>query len=321
MTNLSPQPLFRCRRIGHVNLYISDYERSLAFYRDIVGLHDGWTRPKIGGAFLNNGASHHDIGFLPWHSAERRVAVDGPGLNHLAFDVGTEARIVTGFRSAVEEGYEFLAAADHIVSKSLYCLTPDRVQLELYADTPISFRDSDFLAMRRATSKWDPATLESASDVQYAADAREPTIGPDTLFHVRKLEGATLAVRDLEESAAFFQHLLGLSVFVPVDGAPCLLLQGHGGQRDLVLWQESSERPAGLHHFSFSAFSEADLENSLQDGRAAGVEIVQTLDHPLQRAVILRDPDGLLVKIFVDRADDFSKQLASCSTEELIWLV
>jgi catechol 2,3-dioxygenase len=56
---------FRPRRLGHVNLYIGKYEPSLHFYREIAGLGDGWTRPAIGGGFLNNGASHHDIGFIP----------------------------------------------------------------------------------------------------------------------------------------------------------------------------------------------------------------------------------------------------------------
>lgn len=318
---VAERPWFTARRLGHVNLYISNYEKSLDFYRRVIGLHDGWTRPKIQGAFLNNGASHHDIGFLPWHSPERRVVVSGPGLNHLAFDVGTEADLASGYRSAGEAGHAFLATADHVVSKSLYCNAPNGMQLEIYADTPITFRDPDFLEMRRATTPWDPATVDHPDARPYYVQTHAPTPSPGTVFQASRIDGATIVVDDLHAVAAYFQRSLGLSPSIRGPGDTYVLLQGALGGRDLVVFAATAESPPGLHHFSFLVLSEAGFEESLRKARAEGVDVVREIDVPEQRGVVLRDPDGMIVKLFVDRQVGFWRAWRARPAAEALWLL
>lgn len=310
---------FAARRIGHVNLYISDYERALDFYRRIVGLHDGWTRPKISGGFLNNGASHHDVGFLPWHSPERRVEVSGPGLNHLAFDIGTEAELVGGYRRALADSFRFMAAADHVVAKSLYCTAPDGTQIEIYADTAIPFTDPDFLAMRRATVSFDPEAIESPDPrPHYVADHR-PATAPGTVFQAARLDGATLVVDDLEATARFFKRSLGLRA-APVTAPGCVMLQGRLGCRDLVLFASDGSLASGLHHFSFPVIEPQLLAESLAKARAEGVPIIKEIDVPEQQAVVIGDPDGRLVKLFFDRRADFWHG-RNLTADEALWLL
>lgn len=318
-TSAEKRSWFSARRIGHVNLYISDYERALDFYRRVVGLHGGWTRPKISGGFLNNGASHHDVGFLPWHSPERRVVVDGPGLNHLAFDVGTEVQLTDGYRSATGDSFVFMAAADHVVAKSLYCTAPGGTQIEIYSDTAIPFTDPDFLAMRRATVAFDPLAI-AAPDPQphYVVDHR-PTISPETVFHAARLDGATLVVDDLAGTTDFFRRCLGLRQAV-IEASGYALLQGELGCRDLVLLASTASLPAGLHHFSFTVIDAASLDESVTKARAEGLEIVKEIDNDVQRAVVIRDPDGRLVKLFVDREADFWRS-RPLSHDEALWLL
>lgn len=312
---------FRTRRLGHVNLYISEYERSLEFYRSVVGLHGGWTRPKIGGAFLNNGASHHDVGFLPWNSAERRVAVSGPGLNHLAFDVGTEADLAAGYRAALDARFAFIASADHVVSKSLYCAAPNGMQIEIYADTHIPFTDPDFLAMRRATTNWDVSKVSAPDETPHYVQEHRPKASPDTIFQASRVDGATIIVDDIAETLGFFELTLGLRATLGGAAGGFALLQGALGGRDLVLLQRSGDEAAGLHHFSFLALSESGLEESLAKCRSRGVEIESELDLPVQRAVFLRDPDGHLVKIFVDRVPAIRTTREASARSTALWLL
>jgi catechol 2,3-dioxygenase len=53
--------------MGHVHLKVSDLDRSVAFYRDAVGLH---LQGRLGSeaAFLAAGGYHHHVGVNVWHS-------------------------------------------------------------------------------------------------------------------------------------------------------------------------------------------------------------------------------------------------------------
>ncbi len=53
--------------IGHVHLKVSDIERSLAFYRDVLGFDE---QQRLGdqAAFLSAGGYHHHIGLNTWES-------------------------------------------------------------------------------------------------------------------------------------------------------------------------------------------------------------------------------------------------------------
>src|SRR2546428_7623473 len=52
-------------RIGHVHLTVSDLERSLAFYRDVLGF-EVTTRYGREAVFLSAGGYHHHIGLNTW---------------------------------------------------------------------------------------------------------------------------------------------------------------------------------------------------------------------------------------------------------------
>ena len=55
-------------RIGHVHLKVADLERSLAFYRDVLGF-EVMQRMGAQAAFLSAGGYHHHIGLNTWESA------------------------------------------------------------------------------------------------------------------------------------------------------------------------------------------------------------------------------------------------------------
>jgi catechol 2,3-dioxygenase len=56
-------------RIGHVHLKVTDLERALKFYRDLLGFE---VQQYYGdsAAFISAGGYHHHIGLNTWHSKD-----------------------------------------------------------------------------------------------------------------------------------------------------------------------------------------------------------------------------------------------------------
>jgi len=82
--------------MGHVHLRVSDLERSVAFYRDELGLN---LRARYGtqAAFLAAGDYHHHLGLNTWQSLGGSPPPPGSaGLERFAFvSAGSEERKVT----------------------------------------------------------------------------------------------------------------------------------------------------------------------------------------------------------------------------------
>ena len=56
-------------RIGHVHLKVANLERSLGFYRDLLGF-ELTTMYGSQAAFISAGGYHHHIGLNTWHSKD-----------------------------------------------------------------------------------------------------------------------------------------------------------------------------------------------------------------------------------------------------------
>ncbi|MEM7242879.1 MAG: VOC family protein [Pseudomonadota bacterium] len=131
--------------IGHVHLKVSDLERSVAFYRDVLGF-EVTDRYGTEAAFLSAGGYHHHIGLNTWMSkgadpAPKRSA----GLFHLAILYPTRKDLADVLRNLNAKGVQLDGASDHGVSQALYLHDPDGNGIELYWDRARSEwpRDAD----------------------------------------------------------------------------------------------------------------------------------------------------------------------------------
>jgi catechol 2,3-dioxygenase len=123
-------------RIGHVHLKVSDLERSIAFYRDVIGL-EVMQRYGPQAAFLSAGGYHHHLGLNTWESlGGPRPARNAVGLYHTAFLYPDRLALARAFKRVLEAGVELDGAADHGVSEALYLSDPDGNGIELYVDRP-----------------------------------------------------------------------------------------------------------------------------------------------------------------------------------------
>ena len=123
-------------RIGHVHLKVGNIERSLGFYRDILGFEiTQWYGEDA--VFLSAGGYHHHIGLNTWAGrnvlpAPRNTA----GLFHLAILYPERKDLAQAFRWLLEAEYPVDGASDHGVSEAIYLRDPDGNGVELAADRP-----------------------------------------------------------------------------------------------------------------------------------------------------------------------------------------
>jgi catechol 2,3-dioxygenase len=122
--------------IGHVHLKVADVDRSLAFYRDVLGfeLQQRWGADA---AFLSAGGYHHHIGLNSWESRGGSPPPRGTtGLYHVAIRYPTRATLADALRRLVDASIPLSGASDHGVSIALYLNDPDGNGIELYWDRP-----------------------------------------------------------------------------------------------------------------------------------------------------------------------------------------
>ena len=132
----SARPIDPETRIGHVHLKVADLERSLGFYRDILGF-EVTQRMGSEAVFLSAGGYHHHIGLNTWESRGGSPPPGGvTGLYHLAILYPTRAALADALRRLRAAGVPLEGAADHGVSEALYLRDPDGNGVELYRDRP-----------------------------------------------------------------------------------------------------------------------------------------------------------------------------------------
>ena len=122
--------------IGHVHLKVGNIERSLGFYRDILGFEiTQWYGEDA--VFLSAGGYHHHIGLNTWESLGGSPPPAGTtGLYHVAILYPTRRALADALRRLMRSGVPLDGASDHGVSEALYLHDPDGNGVELYWDRP-----------------------------------------------------------------------------------------------------------------------------------------------------------------------------------------
>ena len=123
-------------RIGHVHLKVASLERSLAFYRELLGFEET-QRYGDSAVFISAGGYHHHIGLNTWYSKNSPPApVHSTGLFHTAIVYPERKDLAIILKRLIEAKFPLTGASDHGVSQALYMNDPDGNGVELYWDRP-----------------------------------------------------------------------------------------------------------------------------------------------------------------------------------------
>jgi catechol 2,3-dioxygenase len=304
--------MFRPRRLGHANLFVSDLERSIQFYHKVCGLEEVFRESAIRAGFLSNGNTHHDIAVVQVTETSllgrdsQALLPEGwgkrAGLFHLGFEMENEAELVAAYRRARQSEVKILMTVDHQLARSVYLFDPEGNLLEFYADTTKDWR-SIFRAYENqlVTGPWNPGEPAPVAECNYPVDPDIRRVA-DAVFHPRRVAHAALAVRDLEASLGFYCEVAGLQEVVRASDGTFAVLRCTCPGYDLALFQAGADRPVGLHHLGFEMSDEGQLDEAEVQLKRVGIEPESWLDHTTKRSIFLKDPDGILLEYYVQRA-------------------
>jgi catechol 2,3-dioxygenase len=116
---------------GPVHLTVSDLDRSLAYYREVVGL----TTLDRAPARASLCTAGRELLVLV-EDAGAKPAMGYTGLYHFALLVPERVDLAGWLAHAVRERIQLVGLSDHFVSEALYLTDPDGHGIEIYWDRP-----------------------------------------------------------------------------------------------------------------------------------------------------------------------------------------
>lgn len=120
-------------RMNHAVLYVRDVQRSVDFYRDVLGFRVVNEMPGRA-AFLQAPASNndHDLGLFAIgpDAEDSRAGKRMVGLYHVAWEVDTLDELERIAHKLAEAG-ALAGASDHGTTKALYAKDPDGLEFEV----------------------------------------------------------------------------------------------------------------------------------------------------------------------------------------------
>jgi catechol 2,3-dioxygenase len=121
--------------LGHVVFYVRDPNRSLAFYRDLLGFKEVGRIFDGKAAALTAGRTHHELLLIETRDAASAPSEHTLGLYHIGIKIGDDLNELRAAKRELKQaGVQITGMSDHTVSQSLYLHDPDGNEVELYVD-------------------------------------------------------------------------------------------------------------------------------------------------------------------------------------------
>lgn len=312
------------RGFHHITMVSTDASRTLAFYRDLLGIDlvkrtVNFDDPGAYHLYFARGGGEPGtiLTFFEWPGS-RRGGWGVGGIHHLALGVATPEAQLMWKRRLTDAGVPVSGPLDRGYFTSLYFADPDGQILEIATRGPGYAIDEPADALGRELVAPPASRLPGGRDEEAIAARTHPEPVPQVTPEMR-LEGIhhiTGITADLDAAGSFYEEALGLRVvkktfnqddartrhyfWARYDGeevAPhsALTLFGWPGS-------DYAARPGAgqTHHVAFRASDEGEQLAWRDHLVGLGVEVSPVMDRSYFRSIYFRAPDGLLLEIATD---------------------
>jgi glyoxalase family protein len=306
----------------HVTMVSTDARRTLAFYRDLLGMD--LVKQTVN--FDDPGAYHLYFGrgpgrpgtlltFFEWPRS-RRGGWGVGGVHHVALGVATPDAQLRWKRRLTDAGVQVSGPIDRGYFRSLYFGDPDGQILEIATAGPGYAIDEPADALGQSLIVPPAERLPDGRDAGAIASATHPepvpSVTPDmALYGIHHITGIT---DDIERAHDFYAEALGLALVKRTlnqdDGRTEHWFWAHyrdgevGPAWTLFGWPGSDLRArpgAGqTHHVAFRAHDEVEQRAWQDHLRGIGIEVTEVLDRTYFRSIYFHAPDGLLLEVATD---------------------
>jgi catechol-2,3-dioxygenase len=146
------------KRLQHLVLWVSNVDRSVRFYEDVVGFEVTRRYPNAAFMKIPGSADDHNLGLFEQPGAPRPD--EGVArMYHSAWEVGEITDLVRARLKLAEAG-ALVGQSDHGVSLSLYAKDPDGLEFEIFWTVPggtsVGTRALDLEA---EVARWSPRVV------------------------------------------------------------------------------------------------------------------------------------------------------------------
>lgn len=208
------EPLPDSTTIGTVSLTVSNLERSLTFYREILGCQVQERENES--AIL--GADDTPLIHLQSNPGARRPAGPTTGLYHFAILLPARVDLARALHHLAQSGARLQGFADHFVSEAIYLADPDGNGIEIYRDRPRSEWPYRGEQIQIGTVALDLDDLLAELDEPVPAWAGLPS--GTTIGHVH------LQVSNLQAAEQFYREVIGFDLMMHYGSAAAFLSAG-----------------------------------------------------------------------------------------------
>ena len=227
-------PLSPALRLGPATLAVADRDRSLAFYRDFLGLSlldEGTWQDEPA---LTLGAGDRAVLRLIVRPGLGRLPRNVTGLFHIAILLPDRAALARIVLRLAEAHYPF-GASDHAVSEALYLDDPDGNGLEIYRDRP---REDWGWRAGHVQMTTVPLDLESVvAELRDSEPRWAPMPAGTTLGHMH------LRVGDADAAEQFYADVLGFDIVAAFPGARFMSVDCYHHHLGVNSWESANGRP------------------------------------------------------------------------------
>ena len=272
-------------QVGPVTLRVAEAERSLAWYRDMIGLELIERTPER----LVLGAGGKPFLILDVKPGTTPRIEETTGLYHLAILVPDRASLAAVLSRIAARGVR-LGASDHLVSEALYLWDPDGNGNEVYRDRP------------REEWKWENGTVRMATDplnLQGLLADLEPGAEKKSVPAATRMGHVHLQVGDIEKAQHHYGDLFGLVRTAGRQGALFMAAGGYHHHLGCNIWhsrnaQRAPASTAGLVEFTVEVPDGAAVEAAAKRFHDNGVAT-----ESVAGGFLVRDPWSIAMRVLV----------------------